>query len=117
VLHAFGGPARALDRLGVAAGPAGWLDRVAALRPDLDLDASGALLTDWVSDPLARCSYSAGSLLAEPGDDATLAEPVGRLHLAGEHTAGEQAGLMEGALRSGLRAAAEVLACGGGGQL
>ena len=40
----------------------------------------------------------------------TLAAPVGTLHFAGEHTAGAWSGLMEGALRSGLRAAAEVAA-------
>jgi monoamine oxidase len=33
-----------------------------------------------------------------------------RIHFAGEHTAGGWAGLMEGALRSGARAAAAVLA-------
>lgn len=38
-----------------------------------------------------------------------LREPNGRLHFAGEYSAGELAGLMEGALRSGQRAAAEVL--------
>jgi monoamine oxidase len=35
---------------------------------------------------------------------------LGRVHIAGEHTAGAWSGLMEGALRSGLRAAGEVLA-------
>ena len=33
----------------------------------------------------------------------------GRIVLAGEHTAGPLAGLMEGALASGARAAAQVL--------
>jgi monoamine oxidase len=35
--------------------------------------------------------------------------PMGRVHIAGEHTAGAWSGLMEGALRSGVRAAREVL--------
>ena len=44
------------------------------------------------------------------GHDAdVLAAPAGRLHFAGEHTAGPWAGLMEGALRSGLRAAREIV--------
>jgi len=38
-----------------------------------------------------------------------LAAPVGTLHFAGEHTAGAWRALMEGALRSGIRAADEVL--------
>jgi monoamine oxidase len=41
-------------------------------------------------------------------DDAALAEPCRPLHFAGEHTAGEWHALMEGALRSGYRAAAEI---------
>jgi len=44
------------------------------------------------------------------GDDDLIAAPLGRVHFAGEHTAGAWAGLMEGALRSGERAASEVLA-------
>ena len=34
--------------------------------------------------------------------------PAGPLHFAGEHTAGAWAGLMEGALRSGVRTAREI---------
>jgi phytoene dehydrogenase-like protein len=43
------------------------------------------------------------------GDDELITAPLGRVHFAGEHTAGDWAGLMEGALRSGARAADEVL--------
>jgi monoamine oxidase len=43
-------------------------------------------------------------------NDDELARPVGCLAFAGEHTAGDWHGLMEGALRSGLRAANEVVA-------
>jgi monoamine oxidase len=46
--------------------------------------------------------------VASPLEDAALAEPVGPLAFAGEHTAGEWHALMEGALRSGLRAADDV---------
>ena len=44
------------------------------------------------------------------GDDEEIAAPCGRVHLAGEHTAAEFCGTLEGALRSGARAAAEVVA-------
>jgi monoamine oxidase len=44
------------------------------------------------------------------GGSDVLADPCGPLVLAGEHTAGDHAALMEGALRSGLRAAKQVLA-------
>jgi monoamine oxidase len=39
-----------------------------------------------------------------------LAELVGPIAFAGEHTAGDRHALMDGALRSGLRAADDVLA-------
>jgi monoamine oxidase len=113
VLHAFGGTQEGLAALGASAagrGPATWANRVAALRPELALDLSGALLTSWNDDPWAGESYTALTTDVAPGDDEVIAAPVGRVHFAGEHTAGEWAGLMEGALRSGVRAADEVLA-------
>jgi monoamine oxidase len=110
VLHAFAGTEQALSALGVADGPAGWAARAAALRPDLDADLARAILTTWNDDPWAGESYSADTVTAAPGDPDILAAPAGRIHFAGEHTAGPWAGLMEGALRSGQRAASEVLA-------
>jgi monoamine oxidase len=41
---------------------------------------------------------------------ARLREPVGRIHWAGTETSGYWNGYMDGAVRSGERAAAEVLA-------
>ncbi|MGO9221490.1 MAG: FAD-dependent oxidoreductase [Streptosporangiaceae bacterium] len=61
-------------------------------------------------DPWTGESYSALTIDMADGDDEVLAAPAGRVHFAGEHTAGDWAGLMEGALRSGERAAREVLA-------
>jgi monoamine oxidase len=110
VLHAFGGTEAGLAALAVADGPATWAAQVAALRPELDTDPAGALLTTWNDDPWAGESYSADTVTVAPGDEDLIAAPVGRVHFAGEHTAGAWAGLMEGALRSGERAAREVLA-------
>ncbi|HEV8648538.1 MAG TPA: NAD(P)/FAD-dependent oxidoreductase [Actinomycetes bacterium] len=109
VVSAFAGSAPALERLGVAEGPGGWLGRLRALRPDLDLDEAGVVLSTWDCDPWVGAAYSTRTPDRDPGDDELLARPAGRLHFAGEHTAGDWAGLMEGAVRSGLRAAAEVL--------
>lgn len=68
-------------------------------------------LTDWSSRPLARGStacYGPGQHTTIAGHEAT---PVRNLHFAGEHTAPYALrGTLEGAARSGLRAAAEVLA-------
>jgi monoamine oxidase len=109
VLHAFGGTEAGLAALAVAEGPAAWAARAAALRPELSLDVSRALLTTWNDDPWAGESYSALTVTVADGDDDVVAAPAGRVHFAGEHTAGPWAGLMEGALRSGARAAREVL--------
>jgi monoamine oxidase len=108
VVSAFAGSAPALAALEVAGGPATWRRRLAALRPDLDLDG-GAVLSTWDDDPFIEAAYSTRTPAFDPGDPDLLARPVGPLHFAGEHTAGPWSGLMEGALRSGLRAAAELL--------
>jgi monoamine oxidase len=110
LVSAFAGSAPALARLGVAAGPATWLGRLRALRPDLDLEEAGVVLSTWDDDPWVGAAYSTRGLAFDPGDAELLARPVGPLHFAGEHTAGPWAGLMEGALRSGAHAAAELLA-------
>lgn len=109
VLHAFGGTEAGLAALAVAEGPARWASRAATLRPDLELDLTRAMLTTWNDDPWAGESYSALTVTVADGDDERIANPWGAIHFAGEHTAGAWAGFMEGALRSGARAAREVL--------
>ena len=108
VVHCFSGSAAALAGLGVTRGASTWTDAVGALRSDLELEADGALLSTWDDDPWATFAYSGLGAASRPGDAAIIGAPVGRVHFAGEHTAGEWAGLMEGALRSGVRAADEV---------
>jgi monoamine oxidase len=112
VVSCFAGSASALERLEVEAGPARWLDRLQALRPDLELIPHEALCSTWDDDPWTRAAYSV-ELAAHPRDHVGLLQPVGPLYFAGEHTAGEWAGTMEGALRSGVRAAEQVLARAG----
>lgn len=104
----YAGTLPALNALAAEAGPSAWIERLAALRPELDLNPEGAFVSSWHDDPWVRGSYSARSL-AGPLRDEDLAQPIGPLHFAGEHTAGEWHGLMEGALRSGVRAAGQVL--------
>jgi monoamine oxidase len=110
VLHAFGGTEEGLAALAVADGPDIWASGAAALRPELSVDPSRALLTTWNDDPWTGESYSALTVTVAEGDEDLIAAPLGRVHFAGEHTAGIWAGLMEGALRSGERAASEILA-------
>jgi monoamine oxidase len=103
----FAGSPTALELLEVDRGPERWEEAVRALRPDLDHADGPPLLSTWHDDPWARGAYSARTL-SSPLADEPLARPVGPVAFAGEHTAGRWHGLMEGALRSGLRAAAEL---------
>jgi|GEM_PF-407789 len=108
VLHCFSGSGAALDALRVESGPQEWAARAVELRPELSLNIEAALVTSWSDDPFAREAYSALTVEVHEGDDELLAQPVETVHFAGEHTAGDWAGLMEGAIRSGERAGAEV---------
>ena len=107
VVSCFAGSARALERLDVASGPERWLGSLAALRPDLELEPGGAVLSTWADDPWVRSAYSTSPAIAL----ASVSErPVGPLAFAGEHLGGEFAALMEGAIRSGRQAARSLLA-------
>ncbi|MEP6917380.1 MAG: NAD(P)/FAD-dependent oxidoreductase [Acidobacteriota bacterium] len=86
---------------------------LAALEPSYrNLRASfvKARFMDWPSDPWVKASYS----FPAPGQVMTMgplmAQAIGdRLHLAGEHTCPAFVGYMEGALQSGVRAAARIV--------
>jgi len=73
----------------------------------------GVHVTDWVGDPWSRGSYAAPF---RPGHwlraGPHLKAPHGRVHWAGSETSTGFFGLMEGAIRSGHRAAAEVCVAG-----
>jgi monoamine oxidase len=105
---AFAGTPGALEALDVRSGPGRWVAALERLRPDLDLDPAGAEISTWTEDPWARGAYSAASATS-PIATEILTRPVGPLAFAGEHTAGDWHALMEGALRSGARAAQQVL--------
>ncbi len=75
-----------------------------------DLPAPTAVhVTDWLGEEYSRGCYAA---LFGPGDwirlGPHLTHPHGRVHWAGSETSTEFFGLMEGAIRSGRRAAADV---------
>lgn len=109
VLNCFVGNLDYLTKLQVEQGPQAWAERTRTLRPDLDFADAAPTLTAWHLDKWARGAYAnhAPGFTAE--DAAALREPVGNVYFAGEYTDSDNIGLMEGALRSGRRAAAQVL--------
>jgi monoamine oxidase len=109
IAASFAGGRRAIEALDVGRGPACWRAALQELRPEL-APGRGAVLTRWSDDPHCDGSYACHPPGWSVTDDCEIAAPSGRIHLAGEHTAAEFCGTMEGALRSGARAAAEVLA-------
>jgi monoamine oxidase len=85
------------------------LNQAARLFPELP-PPIGFHATDWVN---ARYSHGCYAALFGPGDWVNrgpyLTTANGRVHWAGTETSTEYFGLMEGAIRSGHRAAREVL--------
>lgn len=79
-----------------------------------DAAAPGALvLKDWAAEEWTGGCYSAHfpvNVWTSVG--SAFREPCGRIHWAGTETSSEWYGYMEGALRSGIRAATEMLNAG-----
>lgn len=88
-----------------------WEQLIQHLRPDLDVIGE-ALVTDWGQETWTRGSYTAPGTAWQPVNDLAFNAPVGRTVLAGEHTAAAS-GTMDGALRTGQRAARLLIACFG----
>jgi len=104
----FAGSPAAQASLGVPRGELEpWLEAVRAMNPDLTL-VDGPVMYAWADDP-----YTLGSYVAwDPASWARrelFSRSFGPLVFAGEHTEHDHHGTMEGALRSGRRASAQVL--------
>lgn len=107
VVTAFCGSTQAQDNLATTSGDATtWFHQLQAANPDVTF-VGDPILVDWSLDEWARGCYSAWDNGSWQGVDV-VRRPFGQIHWAGEHTA-DHYGTMEGALQSGLRAAAEVL--------
>jgi monoamine oxidase len=110
-----GGPrARRLSRLGrtgaLRAALRGLAPAFGIGAAALEDRLEAAEVVDWSQDPLAWGGYAVFPVGADGAAEA-LARPVeGTLFFAGEATEPEFAGTVDGALRSGVRAARQVLA-------
>jgi monoamine oxidase len=92
-------------------GERGVVDRLKWLGTPSRLLASQAVI--WDDDPWARGGYAYFHPGFEPRWRAWLARPAGRIVFAGEHTSVKSQGYMNGAIETGLRAAAEIAALRG----
>jgi monoamine oxidase len=87
-----------------------WLQALAARYGPKALSPRAHLETDWAAQEWAlggMIAHFAPGVLTNYGQ--ALHEPAGRIHWAGSERATEMHGLMEGAVRSGERAADEVV--------
>lgn len=109
ILAGFAGSPAMLDALRVDEGAITWANRVAELRPDLPLDLAHAEVQTWHDDPWARSVYTTTPVGTDP-DLEPFRHVHGRLAVAGEWTDDLWAGYMEGAIRSGERAANALVA-------
>jgi monoamine oxidase len=110
VLNSFMGSRAALQASGVSEGSTVWAKHVRRQRADLDVDPDvPPVATVWSVDRFSRGAYSSHAPGAAPAQLTLLEEPVGNVFFAGEYTDPTYTGLMEGAVRSGQRAAAQVL--------
>ena len=102
-VSAFAGSAPALSELSVESGPARYLERLAELRPDLCLDGERALLTTWPEGAYSTRERSSFDPAAGAAGGRRSPSPASTPRTIWFAT-------MEGALRSGRRAASELLA-------
>jgi monoamine oxidase len=111
--YAVGPGALELARLEPAARREVWLKALAERYGPQALTPIAHLETDWSAEEWTlggMIGYFAPGVLTTYGH--VLREPVGRIHWAGTERATEMHGLMEGAVRSGERAADEATAAG-----
>ncbi len=106
-----GAEGRVLSRVDLNVQRAGLLEVLNRIFPGVRNAAKAEnVLVTWADEPFAKGGYA----LYAPGQVTTMrgceGEPEGKLFFAGEHTSLEAQGYMEGAVRSGARAAKEVSA-------
>ena len=108
--YAFGPEALRLARLHAARRRAEWLGELVKRFGPAAGEPTGYLETDWSAEEWSQggmISHFSPGVLTTYG--AALREPAGRIHWAGAERATEMHGLIEGAVRSGERAAREAL--------
>lgn len=110
VLNGFMASYKAIERSGMFESPEPWGESVKASRPDLEIDEdAAAIATLWSVDPFALGGYTAHAAGKYELTPSNLQEPIGQIYWAGEYCDDDFTGLIEGAIRSGIRAAKSAL--------
>jgi len=86
-----------------------WLHHVHNTGVPAPIDARSI---DWSADPFSLGGYASRRGIGGWSAAPDLFAPHGRLHFAGTETANRWRSFMDGAIQSGLRAAAEILGAG-----
>jgi monoamine oxidase len=112
-LTSFAGSPIAQEQLGTdRLGGGRWLAELRRLVPEIE-PSGEPLVYAWATDPFAMGAYAAWDNASFDRADV-FRRPAGRVLFAGEHTSPEGFhGTMEGALRSGRRAAQQLLGAPG----
>jgi monoamine oxidase len=105
---AGGNASKSMQEILHAEGEAGVIRQIDWLGRPTRLLASQVV--SWDHDPWARGGYAYFDPGFDPCAREWLARPAGRIVFAGEHTSIKSQGYMNGAVESGLRAAAEISA-------
>jgi monoamine oxidase len=108
---AGGNASHALQRIVRTEGERGVVQRIDWLGTPSRLLASQTVV--WDHDPWVRGGYAYFDPDFNPLWRSWLARPAGRVVFAGEHTSVKYQGYMNGAIETGLRAAAEIAALHG----
>jgi monoamine oxidase len=104
----FAGSPAVQTALEVPTGGQAWIRRVADLGIEFG-DDHRPMLTSWEADPWAQHAYTYHPVGWTETLTGALCEPHGRLTFAGDYATLDQDAGMESAIRSGRRAAGEVL--------
>ena len=99
--------ARELDALGGPAGVAHVLSHWESFLPGASSHLVAGTSHSWQQDPWSRAAWAEPTPAQDRELAGELATPEGPVHFAGEHISGAH-GWMNGAIESGLRAAAEI---------
>lgn len=111
VLNSLVGSASAVRESRVHSGDGDLYAAIKHIRPDLDLnDDLQRVLTVWADDPWARGSFSSHAPGWSEADSVEVGSPIANLYFAGEYVDPDFTCLMEGALRSGMKAADDIAA-------